>query len=146
LAVSLIAPALSGFPDFFALSARERIFFLEAAFLQLWAGLVLKLIPFRWIPRFFANPQNVMDSPQSPLLSLIKESVRRAENVSPWKNRCLVSSLAARCMLRRRRIGSSLSLGMAKEADGRMTAHAWLTAGDIEIVERGGDYKELFYF
>ncbi len=42
------------------------------------------------------------------------------------KNRCLVSSLAARCILKRRKIKSRIFLGLAKEFNGKMIAHAWL--------------------
>ena len=70
----------------------------------------------------------------------------RAGKVSPWKNRCLVSSLAARCMLRRRKITSQLSLGVAKDAGGKVIAHAWLRAGDVEIVSAGGSFHELYQF
>ena len=38
-------------------------------------------------------------------------------------------ALAARWMLKRRRIPSTLYFGMAKDEDGRLTAHAWLRSG-----------------
>ena len=120
--------------------------FLEAVVLHLWIGLLLKVIPFRRIPRFFASPKSKVESPDAKVIELIRDAVARANLVSPWKNRCLVSSLAGRCMLRSRRIQSQISLGVAKDADGRTVAHAWLRSGEIEIVERRGDYTELFSF
>ncbi len=120
--------------------------FLEAVVLHLWIGLLLKVIPFRRIPRFFASPKSKVESPDAKVIELIRDAVARANRVSPWRNRCLVSSLAGRCMLRSRRIQSQISLGVAKGSDGKMVAHAWLRSGEIEIVERRGDYTELFSF
>lgn len=162
---------------FTALTGREKILFLEAFFLHLWIGLLLKVIPFRMIPRLFSNPQfesptmeetqsrhtvsgrqfeaptreetqsrHIMSVRQSSLLELIRQAIGRAAWVSPWKNKCLISSLVARCSLRRRGIGSQLSLGVARGANDKTIAHAWLKAGDIEIVEQGGDFTELYLF
>ena len=120
--------------------------FLEAVVLHLWIGLLLKVIPFKRIPRFFASPKSKVESPDAKVIELIRDAVARANRVSPWRNRCLVSSLVGRCMLRSRRIQSQISLGVAKGSDGKMVAHAWLRSGEIEIVERRGDYTELFSF
>ncbi len=83
---------------------------------------------------------------QVKMIEKIRVAVQRTGWVSPWRNRCLVSSLAARCMLRRRKIGSELSLGVAKDPKGKLLAHAWLKSGDFEIVEKRGSYTELFLF
>jgi len=140
---------------FFALSPRERTLFLEAALQHFWAGLVLKIVPFRRIPRLFSDtrPEELpglaaedLYRQQQEVTGLITRAVRQAAYVSPWKNRCLVSSLAARCMLRRRKIFSQLSLGMARDKDGRAVAHAWIRAGDVEVVRKDGEYTELFLF
>jgi len=134
------------------LSWNEQLLFSEAWFLHLTTGLILKFIPFRWIPRLFANRQRTVFSLQSSVFSqlqeilMVKRAIERANVVSPWKNRCLVSSLAGRCMLRRRKIESQLSLGVAKDSAGRTVAHAWLSAGDQEIVPRGNGYTELYFF
>jgi hypothetical protein len=128
------------------LTFRERMLFAEALALHLWVGLLLKFIPFRWIPRLFSSPQSTVGSQQSGLIDMLRDATGRASGVSPWKNRCLVSSLAGRCMLRRRKIPSQLSLGVAKDAGGKTVAHAWLKADDKEIVDKMGQFTELFFF
>ena len=162
-----------GLRKFGKLSWHEQLLFSEACFLHLTTGLFLKIIPFRWIPRVFSNPQSAILSPQSAaapdtlnrksqianrksetsplaphssILYQVRAANHQASQVSPWKNKCLVSSLAARRMLNRRRIPSQLSLGVAKGGDGKLIAHAWLKAGDFEIVEKGGDFSELYLF
>lgn len=133
------------FRKFGALSWSEKLLLSEAYFMHLTTGLILKAIPFRWIPTLFSS-QSSVHSPQSEEIELIRTAVQRAGMVSPWRNRCLVSSLAARCMLRRRKIHSQLSLGVAKDDGGKMIAHAWLMAGEAEIVPKGADFQQLYQF
>ncbi|MEQ8225581.1 MAG: lasso peptide biosynthesis B2 protein, partial [Candidatus Eremiobacterota bacterium] len=81
---------------------------------------------------------------QSGVVEKIQVAVQRAGWISPWRNRCLVSSLAARWMLRRRKIGSELSLGVAKDTKGNLVAHAWLKSGDFEIFFGEVEVKEYY--
>lgn len=155
------------FKKFGGLSRNEQLLFSEGLFLQGTVGLVLKVIPFRWIPKLFSNKvhdtrykvqgagymvQGTRSLEPGTLnfeletLPGIKTAIQRASKISPWKNKCLVSSLAARRMLNRRKIPSQLSLGVAKGENGKMIAHAWLRAGDFEVVERTGEFKELYSF
>lgn len=167
------------FRKFGELSRKEQLLFSEAFFLHLSTGLILKVIPFRWIPRMFSSRQS--ETPvtaksltgsagkedqsstrtcpdahgsagtagsglRSELIEPVKTAVQRAGRFSPWRNRCLVSSLVARRMLSRRKIPSRLSLGVAKDTGGRTVAHAWIISGDTEVTGKHGDYRELFVF
>lgn len=157
---------------FCILDRSEKLLFCESFILHLVAGLLLKIVPFRWIPGLFSSRQLAVGSqqfetpaesedqsryvpvPMKPgvsgqqfeVVEKVRVAVLRAGWVSPWKNRCLVSSLAGRWMMRRRKIESELSLGVAKDAKGRLLAHAWLKSGDSEIVEKRGEFKEIYHF
>ncbi len=131
---------------FLKLTGRERLLFLESAVLHLWIGLLLKVIPFKRIPALFSSQQFSDFSLQAEVIEQVRAAIQRGGRVSPWKNRCLVSSLVARKMLNRRHIQSSLSLGVAKDPDGRTVAHAWLSSGESEVTGKHGDYRELFVF
>lgn len=144
---------MGGFAKFMKLSGQERQLFMEALIFQVWIGLLLKVIPFRWIPKLFKdkvqrtrNLPGGGHGPEPGTLEKIKIAIQRAALLSPWKNRCLVQSLAGRCMLNKRRITSQLSLGVAHGEGRRLLAHAWLKADDFEIVEKGGDYTGLYLF
>jgi hypothetical protein len=130
---------------FLKLTGREKMLFLEAFLLHLWVGLVLKFVPFRRLPRMFGSPQPAAGNQLLDIL-MIKRAVERANVVSPWRNRCLVSSLVARNMLKRRNIPSQLSLGVSKDAGGRTVAHSWLSSGNIEVTGKQGDFQELFVY
>ncbi len=153
----------------------EKLLFLEAFLLHLWVGLLLKVVPFRWIPRLFASRQSAVGSgqsetpmeagsrtrtcpdevgsvgtavgsQQSAVIENIRDAVQRAGQVSPWRNRCLVSSLAARCMLSRRDIPSQIWLGVIKSDKNRLQAHAWLKSGEIEVVDMKREFTSLYTF
>ena len=150
---------------YLVLTGREKWLFTEAVLLHLCIGLLLKVVPFRWIPRLFSSRQSaignrqfgtptreeaqsrhIVAGRQSEVIEMIRGAIQRAGKVSPWRNRCLVSSLAGRYMLRRRGIRSHLSLGVVRVAGERIRAHAWLTSGDIELIAKSGDYTEMYRF
>ncbi len=124
----------------------EKRIFLEAFFLHIWVWFILLFIPFRKIPELFANPSVTGNNYDGIKLNQVRVSVRRASEILHFRNRCLVSSLAARRMLNRRRMKSELSLGVAKIDGGKVRAHAWISSDGVEIVEQEGDYKVLYLF
>ncbi|CAM3645321.1 lasso peptide biosynthesis B2 protein [Cohnella lubricantis] len=66
---------------------------------------------------------------RSIVIERVSAAVNRASRHTPWKSTCLVRAVAAMKMLERRRMDSTLYLGTAKDAGGRMIAHAWLRSG-----------------
>lgn len=153
------------FKKFMALPYRKKLLFFEALMFQFIAGLILKLVPFRKIPRLFALPSHSasrnfvatvprLTSHLSRLTSHlshhtsqeIKQAIIITGGLSPWKNKCLVQSLAARWMLNRRGIHSQLSLGVTIGHDKKIIAHAWLKVKNFEVVEKNGNYLELYLF
>jgi hypothetical protein len=125
---------------------RKKLLLSEALLFQFVTGLILKLVPFRVIPRLFPLTSHLR-AQTSPLVSQeIKQVITITSRVSPWRNKCLVQSLAARWMLNRRGIHSQLSLGVTLDRDKKMIAHAWLKESDFEVVEKSGNYLELYIF
>lgn len=130
---------------FLSLTFQEQKLFLEAFFFQLISGFILKIVPFKSIPTLFKGPEKELPAPAGSV-EKIRDAIHRSGRLSPWRNRCLVQSLAAKRMLNRRGFTSRLSLGVAKSAGGRLIAHAWLSSGEIAIVDKSGEYTELFLF
>ena len=128
------------------LGLMERRLFREALLLHLRVWLILRFIPFRKIPELFADSGVSANENDIGLLEQIRKAVRRASGILPFKNKCLVSSLAARCMLRRRGIESTVYLGVNIEDMGEILAHAWINSDQFEVVERSGNYNILYSF
>lgn len=133
---------------FLSFSFADRNLLTEAWMFQVATGILLKTVPFKKIPGYFKNPPGDLNSPSGEEICLqkIREATVIAGHYSFWRNRCLVQSLAARWMLRRRGITSHLSLGVARDKNGKTIAHAWINSGDIEIVNSNGNCLEMFTF
>ena len=75
-------------------------------------------------------------------VDMVKWSVAVMSRYTLWNSNCFAQALAAYNMLIRRGIPSTLYFGLAKEAEGKMIAHAWLMYGDTVIT--GGREKKRF--
>lgn len=137
---------VAGIKKFLSWPCKLRILFLEAFVIQTITWMLLKLLPFRVIFKLYHNPEKPMKEFRKDIPEKIKIVTSSAISITCLRNRCLVQSLTARCMLRRRRIESQLSFGFMKDRAGNSVAHAWIVAGDIEIVEKGNSYVELKRF
>lgn len=59
----------------------------------------------------------------------ITKAIRVMSRYTPWKSTCMVRAVAGLKMLEKRGIESTLYMGVAKDKQGRMIAHAWLRSG-----------------
>lgn len=131
---------------FLSLPLRQKWLFLEALVELLKSGFLLNILSFRRIMQRYPPPVPPAHTPANGLPEEIKTAIRHAGHLLPWENRCLVRALAARSMLSRRGIPSKLSLGVLLDDRKKMSAHAWLTTEDLEVVEKNGTWKELSSF
>lgn len=60
-------------------------------------------------------------------------AVTRTAHYLPFSALCLAQALAARAMLRRRGIGNTLHVGVARPGAAAFEAHAWLEAAGVEV-------------
>jgi hypothetical protein len=61
---------------------------------------------------------------------------------TPWKSKCLVKALTAQIMIKRRKSSSTVYLGVAKDENKKLIAHAWLRCGNNVIT--GEDERTCF--
>jgi hypothetical protein len=69
----------------------------------------------------------------------VGQAIHRASCYTPWKSACLVQSLVAQNMLKRRAIKGQICLGVVKHGD--VKAHAWTECGDIIVTGNNGHKK-----
>ena len=116
-----------------------------------WLGLAraaILALPFRWLARHLG--QHMLESPQGgnddnddnptshPQLMRVSWAVQGMSRYTPWESACLAQAVAAKAMLRRRGITSTLYLGLTKDAQAALVAHAWLRSGSV-ILTGGQD-------
>ena len=131
---------------FLSLSGGRKKLLTEAAIFLYLAKLLLLFFPVKTVLKISLSPKINKKQYDTDLLKEIRLALFNADRLSLWKNRCLVQSIAGRWMLQRRGIGSRLSLGVDLDKDKKLIAHAWLKAGDFEMVEKSGNYHELSFF
>ena len=130
--------------QFLYLPIEEKRLLIEAV-VMLFLSKIIVYFPFKHYIKLL-KPSNIAEEEANPmLLNKISTSLRRANKLVFWENVCLVKSVAARFMLKRRRIPSVLVLGLQMKDGKKLKAHAWIKSGDYYITPRGDiDFKEIF--
>jgi hypothetical protein len=115
----------------------------------LWLGLArlaLRLLPFRRLAPYLGIPchETPATNPAQPAASsalTVTRALQRAARNLPWECTCLVQGLAGKAMLRRRGLPSTLYLGVAKDKDANLCAHAWLRCGSVILTGREAENR-----
>ena len=145
---------MSFLAKFFALPLREQRDVAEAT-LNLAVVQLLLLVPFRWLAPLFgrlhpgaASALPVLSEDENSSAFAVRRAMLRATGRLPWDSSCLVRSLAAQMMLRRRHLPSVLQLGVRAGAATELSAHAWLKCGDVNVVgdESAAEFTPLAAF
>lgn len=124
--------------SFVRIGARRRRLMGEALLFLAAARLWLLLVPFRHVAARLGEA-TAADTPlppepaPPPFVVDISRAVRRTARYVPFRAVCLQQAVAAKLMLRRRGIGSTLHLGVRRPNVGELEAHAWLDAGGVRI-------------
>jgi hypothetical protein len=114
-------------------SGKEWRLLVEAGGLLVAARLAVWLVPFRRLAAHLGD--EMAESPaddteaQRAAAAPIGRAVRTLGRRLPWMSQCLVQAVSATWMLQRRRIPSTLYFGVAKDSNGKVTAHAWVRCG-----------------
>ena len=125
------------------LSAPDIKLLLEASALFWTARLVILVLPFRWVRPVLGRTG--AESPATvpePILARARRVgwavVRVSQLLSSSRGTCLPQAIAAQVMLRRRHIASTVYLGVLKEPDRTLNAHAWVRSGHLILTGRAG--------
>ena len=124
---------------YFSKPLSEKTLYLEATF---WLGisrLAILILPFKWIAPFLGTHMASSDENGDRKTEIsVSRAILTMSRHLPWECKCLVQTISGKMMFRRRRIPSTLYLGVAKKEDGDLNAHAWLRAGATIILGGGG--------
>ena len=118
---------------------------MEAFLLLGLARMAILVVPFRRIAVLLGqamaeSPLGVSDG--KSLAGRVSWAVQTAGRHTPWESKCLAQAVAAKVMLKRRAVSSTLYLGLAKDEEQKLEAHAWLRYG--RMILTGGPHHERF--
>lgn len=123
----------------------------EALFYMAAARFTIIFIPFRHVASSIGKIMCETPREASPdtmkIAGQIAMLINKLSRYTPWESKCFVNALAGQIMLKRRKIPSTLYMGIAKESD-KLSAHAWLRCGSSIILgenERSG-FTAIAYF
>lgn len=138
--------------SFLKIPLRERLMFFEAYILSGIYRFAILVIPFKRLRKHIGK-HRLESSREVPIENykvarLVLMAVDRATIRTPWESKCLVRALTAQRMLKKRKIYTTLYLGVGKSIDNKMLAHAWLRCG--QVIVTGGEviqgFKEVAKF
>jgi hypothetical protein len=122
------------------LAPSQRRLLAEAFILLGVSRLAMVTLPFKRIaPHLGKLGEDVYtpDAPQTAAAKQVGWAVRIASTHTPWQSKCLAQAMAAKRMLNRLNIRNTLFLGLAKDDNGKMIAHAWIYCGNLPLTGVG---------
>ena len=122
---------------FLGLPWQTQWLFIRAYILLGLARLAIDTIKFETLAKRLGK--SGVETPQEITPQQVREArriawaVRTASQYTPWESNCFPQAIAAKTLLRRSGIPSTLYLGAAFKARTELEAHAWLRCGQIYV-------------
>jgi hypothetical protein len=120
----------------------DYLVFIEAWILLHVSKAIILFFPFKKIAAKLGVSQ--VETPKDPIagyqLSLVEISLKRAVKYTVYNSKCYDQALAAKFMLNRRQLPSTLYFGLNKE-NNQLSAHAWVRCGDSIVIGKHGVEK-----
>jgi hypothetical protein len=125
-------------------SFKAYLLFSEAWFLLALARSLLLFLPFKKIVPVLGhvNGGNAsLNKSDREIFAMFCLSIKRASRYSPWRTKCFEQAIAAKMMLKRRRIVCTIFFGVYQNIDdSKLNAHAWLESNGV-IITGGGNLE-----
>lgn len=130
---------------FFALAPADVALLAEAAALLTFFRIALRFFPIQWLTARMVRRSGVQQlapgEESRRVIRRVEWAIGAVVRHAPLTFICFPQSLAAYFMLRRRRVGSKLFYGVAREEQ-TLIAHTWIKVGERTVV--GGDAEPRF--
>lgn len=127
----------------FMINNRHKKLTLKTYLLTAYYRLCILCFPFEKLKKKFGiiNEESIQDETRNNYkeAKLIQWVVEHVAHNSPWDSKCLVQAWTAQSLLRSKNISSTLYLGVGKDADGKMIAHAWVRSGQLFVTGGNGE-------
>jgi len=130
----------------------SKLIIIEAFFFTALSRFYILFVPFRRVAarmgKLMHETAKDIEYEKLIIARQIALLIEKVSNYTPWESKCLVMALTGQKMLKKRKIPSTLYLGIKKEKADKLSAHAWLRCGNSVILgekERSG-YTTVAYF
>lgn len=122
---------------FIKLDNESKLGFIEAfIYTGIFRGYIL-FVPFNKFRNKIGNVKTespeIVDDDDIKIAKKISFLVNKASQYTPWESKCLVKALTAQKMLKKKGISTTLYLGVKKDLQNNMLAHAWIRCGNYYV-------------
>lgn len=127
---------------YYSIDKTERKILNRTFFWLIYAFVLARLVPLRWFSGLLGefNPAQAgpaggkevaieINSGQKELIQMLRKNIRRWKRYLPWKVKCFEEAIAAKKVLEKYKINSTLYMGVDKNTEKGLIAHAWLKCG-----------------
>jgi hypothetical protein len=128
---------------FLRLTSCDRHLLITAALLMSAIRLGLWLLPFRVLRQVVKSLTAVRPAPQQISINQVVWAVEVASGYMPGGVKCLARALTTQILLSRRGYSTELRIGVAKNQQGQLEAHAWVESQGSVII---GELADLTRF
>ena len=130
---------------FIGLDLESKIYYSKAFIYTGVARAFILFVPFNKLRKRIGkvkeeSPEDV-DKNTLELARRVSDIVTLTSSHTPWESKCLVQALTAQRLLKEKGISTTLYLGVKKNSNNNMLAHAWLRCGKYYVTggaNRGG--------
>lgn len=133
------------FIKYLKLPWRDQILLLQTFVLLGTVRLAILVIPFRYLAVHLGKQRQESSDRQTTEGDFAQQvgwAIALLSAYTPWETKCLVQAITGKLLLRRRRLQNTLYLGVSRNEEHSMIAHAWLRCGK-ELVT-GAQGSEAF--
>lgn len=96
----------------------------------------------RWTLRRPARPAPDPNAAEADLAEWIDRLLSRLPR--PWRKSCLKRAFVLYYLLRRTGRPAELRIGVRRDQEGKLAAHAWLVRNGVPILEEGADHISAY--
>lgn len=125
-------------------TAREKRLFLRVLLTLYWVKFASLVLPFSKLTERYRCTDKSNAASRTELL-LLKNAIRRASQLTFWRNKCLVETFVARMVLNNWGVKSEAYLSLAKD-ERKWLAHAWISVGSMAIVSKSSNFHDVLKF
>lgn len=135
---------------FFHLSFQNQLLLFEASFYTIWAYFLIRIFSFKRYASWLKHSENSNRyAPETDVeITKIALAIRRIEKYAFWPTTCYTKAISARLICKRKKIKSKLFLGVTKNDNKVLLAHAWTEVNGKIITGNTNleNYKALYIF
>lgn len=127
---------------FIRMDIEMKMMVLKSLFLTAYYRFSILFVPFSKLAKRMGTLN--VESNEEPLgdrmryVWKVRSSVMMTSKNTPWQSLCLVQALTAQRLLKKKGIENTVYLGLSKDKDQKVIAHAWIRCGDKIVVGEKG--------